>query len=76
MSCPNQGLQRVAFLIVRISFDGQYCSQSSHSVLRILTLVVFLALQEPDPLFKVCVDELVEELHIQKLSEPHLIEKK
>ncbi|XP_037632324.1 39S ribosomal protein L28, mitochondrial [Sebastes umbrosus] len=32
--------------------------------------------KEPEPLFKVCVEELVEELHIQKLSEPHLIEKK
>lgn len=31
--------------------------------------------QEPEPLFKACVDKLVEELHIQKLSEPHLIEK-
>lgn len=32
--------------------------------------------KEPDPLFKDCVDKLVEELHIQKLSEPLLIEKK
>uniref|UniRef100_UPI0037E71EE6 large ribosomal subunit protein bL28m n=1 Tax=Semicossyphus pulcher TaxID=241346 RepID=UPI0037E71EE6 len=32
--------------------------------------------KEPEPLFKACVDELVEELHVQKLSEPHLIEKK
>lgn len=53
-----------------------HCSQSSYSVLRLLTLVLFLALQEPDPLFKACVDKLVEELHVQKLSEPHLIEKK
>ncbi|XP_031716987.1 large ribosomal subunit protein bL28m [Anarrhichthys ocellatus] len=28
--------------------------------------------KEPEPLFKACVEELVEELHIQKLSEPHL----
>ncbi|XP_038548281.1 39S ribosomal protein L28, mitochondrial isoform X1 [Micropterus salmoides] len=32
--------------------------------------------KEPEPLFKACVDKLVEELHIQKLSEPHLTEKK
>ncbi|XP_060902854.1 39S ribosomal protein L28, mitochondrial [Labrus mixtus] len=34
-----------------------------------------LEYKEPEPLFKACVDELVEELQIQKLSEPHLIEK-
>ncbi|KAK9520904.1 hypothetical protein VZT92_020762 [Zoarces viviparus] len=28
--------------------------------------------KEPEPLFKACVEELVEELHIQKLSEPHI----
>ncbi|XP_033970837.1 39S ribosomal protein L28, mitochondrial [Trematomus bernacchii] len=28
--------------------------------------------KEPEPLFKVCVEQLVEELHIQKLSEPHV----
>lgn len=33
-------------------------------------------LQEPEPLFKVCVDKLVEELRLQKLSEPHVIERK
>lgn len=33
-------------------------------------------LQEPDPLFKVYVDKLVEELRLQKLSEPHVIERK
>lgn len=32
--------------------------------------------KEPEPLFKACVDNLVDELHIQKLLEPHLIEKK
>lgn len=32
--------------------------------------------KEPEPLFKVCVEELVKELHVQKLSEPHLTEKK
>lgn len=32
--------------------------------------------KEPEPLFKASVDKLVEELHIQKLSEPLLIEKK
>lgn len=32
--------------------------------------------KEPEPVFKACVDKLVEELHIQKLSEPHLIERK
>ncbi|XP_068441926.1 large ribosomal subunit protein bL28m [Clinocottus analis] len=32
--------------------------------------------KEPEPLFKAFVEELVEELHIQKLSEPHLIENK
>ncbi|XP_069004251.1 LOW QUALITY PROTEIN: large ribosomal subunit protein bL28m [Embiotoca jacksoni] len=32
--------------------------------------------KEPEPVFQACVDELVEELHIKKLSEPHLIEKK
>lgn len=32
--------------------------------------------QEPEPLFKAYVDNLVEELHIQKLLEPHLTEKK
>ncbi|XP_054457476.1 39S ribosomal protein L28, mitochondrial isoform X1 [Anoplopoma fimbria] len=32
--------------------------------------------KEPEPLFKACVEELVEQLHVQKLSEPHLIEKK
>lgn len=32
--------------------------------------------KEPEPLFKACVDQLVEELHIQKLLEPHLTEKK
>lgn len=51
--------------------------------LRISKLYIFLmlkclfsSLQEPEPLFKVYVDNLVEELHIQKLSEPHVIEKK
>uniref|UniRef100_A0A3Q0RAN8 Large ribosomal subunit protein bL28m n=1 Tax=Amphilophus citrinellus TaxID=61819 RepID=A0A3Q0RAN8_AMPCI len=32
--------------------------------------------KEPDPLFKVYVDKLVEDLHIKKLLEPHLIENK
>ncbi|KAG7478835.1 39S ribosomal L28, mitochondrial [Solea senegalensis] len=32
--------------------------------------------KEPEPLFKVCVEELVEELLVQKLSEPHITEKK
>lgn len=32
--------------------------------------------QEPEPLFKACVDKLVEDLHIQKFLEPHLSEKK
>ncbi|KAM4627767.1 large ribosomal subunit protein bL28m isoform 1-T1 [Polymixia lowei] len=32
--------------------------------------------KEPEPLFKTCVDQLVKELTIQKLSEPQLIEKK
>lgn len=32
--------------------------------------------KEPEPLFKACVDKLVEELHVQKLLEPHLIDKK
>lgn len=32
--------------------------------------------KEPEPAFKVCVDQLVEELHIKKLLEPHLTEKK
>ncbi|XP_072319747.1 large ribosomal subunit protein bL28m [Eucyclogobius newberryi] len=31
--------------------------------------------KEPEPLFKASVEKLVEELQIQKLSEPHLIEK-
>uniref|UniRef100_A0A3Q1GLH0 Large ribosomal subunit protein bL28m n=1 Tax=Acanthochromis polyacanthus TaxID=80966 RepID=A0A3Q1GLH0_9TELE len=31
--------------------------------------------KEPEPVFKVCVDQLVEELHIKKLLEPHLTEK-
>lgn len=31
---------------------------------------------EPEPEFKVCVDKLVEELHIKKLLEPHLTETK
>ncbi|XP_054650524.1 39S ribosomal protein L28, mitochondrial [Dunckerocampus dactyliophorus] len=30
----------------------------------------------PEPLFKACVEKLIEELQIQKLSEPHLTEKK
>uniref|UniRef100_A0A3Q3G366 Large ribosomal subunit protein bL28m n=1 Tax=Labrus bergylta TaxID=56723 RepID=A0A3Q3G366_9LABR len=34
-----------------------------------------LEYKEPEPLFKACVDELVQELQIQKFSEPHLIEK-
>ncbi|XP_035536618.1 39S ribosomal protein L28, mitochondrial isoform X2 [Morone saxatilis] len=32
--------------------------------------------KEPEPLFEACVDKLVEELQVQKLLEPHLIEKK
>ncbi|XP_067450909.1 39S ribosomal protein L28, mitochondrial [Thunnus thynnus] len=32
--------------------------------------------KESEPLFKACVENLVEELHIQKLSEPHLVENK
>ncbi|XP_056139958.1 39S ribosomal protein L28, mitochondrial [Lampris incognitus] len=35
-----------------------------------------LEYKEPEPLFKTCVDKLVEELTIQKLSEPKVIEKK
>uniref|UniRef100_A0A8C5EWB6 Large ribosomal subunit protein bL28m n=1 Tax=Gouania willdenowi TaxID=441366 RepID=A0A8C5EWB6_GOUWI len=31
--------------------------------------------KEPEPLFKVFVDKLVEELHMKKMLEPHLIEK-
>ncbi|XP_070685516.1 large ribosomal subunit protein bL28m [Pempheris klunzingeri] len=31
--------------------------------------------KEPEPLFKDCVDNLVQELYIQKLTEPHLTEK-
>lgn len=50
--------------------------------LRISNLYIFLmlrclfSLQELEPLFKVYVDKLVEELRIQNLSEPHVIEKK
>ncbi|KAF7668929.1 hypothetical protein LDENG_00269440 [Lucifuga dentata] len=32
--------------------------------------------KEPEPLFKTCVDQLVQDLNAQKLSEPLLIEKK
>lgn len=32
--------------------------------------------KEPEPLFKSCVDKLVKELTIQKLSQPQLVEKK
>ncbi|XP_051254750.1 39S ribosomal protein L28, mitochondrial isoform X2 [Dicentrarchus labrax] len=32
--------------------------------------------KEPEPLFEACVDKLVEELQVQKLIEPHVIEKK
>lgn len=32
--------------------------------------------KEPEPHFKDCVDKLVEELHMQKFLEPHIIEKK
>ncbi|KAM9801577.1 large ribosomal subunit protein bL28m [Neosynchiropus ocellatus] len=32
--------------------------------------------KEPEPQFKVCMEKLVEELEVQKLSEPHVIEKK
>ncbi|XP_029964419.1 large ribosomal subunit protein bL28m [Salarias fasciatus] len=32
--------------------------------------------KEPDPLFKVCVDKLTEELHMKKLLEPLLVDKK
>lgn len=32
--------------------------------------------KEPEALFNVCVDKLVEELHMKKLLEPHVIEKK
>ncbi|XP_033486721.1 large ribosomal subunit protein bL28m isoform X1 [Epinephelus lanceolatus] len=31
--------------------------------------------KEPEPLFTACVEKLVEELNIQKLSEPHITEK-
>lgn len=46
------------------------------SVCGLSILTVLFVFQEPEPLFKVCVDELVKELHVQKLSEPVLIEKK
>ncbi|KAM9811876.1 large ribosomal subunit protein bL28m isoform 2-T2 [Syngnathus typhle] len=32
--------------------------------------------KEPEPLFKVCTEKLIEELRMQKLSEPHLVENK
>ncbi|XP_029302409.1 large ribosomal subunit protein bL28m [Cottoperca gobio] len=32
--------------------------------------------KEPEPLFMACVEKLVEELQVQKLSDPHLIENK
>ncbi|KAM8902471.1 large ribosomal subunit protein bL28m [Spinachia spinachia] len=32
--------------------------------------------KEPQPLFEACVDDLLEGLHIQKLSEPHIVENK
>lgn len=32
--------------------------------------------KEPEPLFQACVEELVEKLHLHKLSEPLLVEKK
>uniref|UniRef100_A0A668UPC0 Large ribosomal subunit protein bL28m n=1 Tax=Oreochromis aureus TaxID=47969 RepID=A0A668UPC0_OREAU len=32
--------------------------------------------KEPEPMFRVCVDKLVEELHMKKLLEPHVTEKK
>ncbi|XP_061918013.1 39S ribosomal protein L28, mitochondrial isoform X1 [Entelurus aequoreus] len=35
-----------------------------------------LEVKPPEPLFKVCVEKLIEDLQIQKLSEPHLIENK
>ncbi|XP_029028187.1 39S ribosomal protein L28, mitochondrial isoform X2 [Betta splendens] len=34
-----------------------------------------LEYKKPEPLFKVCVDQLVEELHVQKLAEPLVVEK-
>ncbi|XP_061734643.1 39S ribosomal protein L28, mitochondrial isoform X2 [Nerophis ophidion] len=35
-----------------------------------------LEVKPPEPLFKVCVEKLIEDLQIQKLSEPHLTENK
>ncbi|XP_017280126.1 39S ribosomal protein L28, mitochondrial [Kryptolebias marmoratus] len=35
-----------------------------------------LEYKEPEPLFKVCVEKLVKELEMQKLLEPHVMEKK
>lgn len=37
---------------------------------------MFSSPQEPEPLFQVYVDQLVDELRVQQLSEPHVIEKK
>lgn len=49
---------------------------NSSNGLRNPFLVLFMSLQEPEPQFKVFVDQLVEDLQSQKLSEPHVIEKK
>lgn len=57
-------------LVYYISMDN-----SSYS-LRNPLLVLFMFFQEPEPQFKVFVDKLVEDLQSQKLSEPHIIEKK
>lgn len=57
-------------LVYYISIDN-----SSYS-LRNPLLVLFMFFQEPEPQFKVFVDKLVEDLQSQKLSEPHIIEKK
>ena len=37
--------------------------------------VFFLGLKEPEPVFKECLDSLVKELAIQKLSEPKIVER-
>lgn len=57
-------------LVYYISIDN------SSSSLRNPLLVLFMFFQEPEPQFKVFVDKLVEDLQSQKLSEPHIIEKK
>ncbi|XP_068601666.1 large ribosomal subunit protein bL28m [Brachionichthys hirsutus] len=75
---PNDPVQRekVYNKYKQFEIPGEEAEWVGLSLVEAVEKQTQLESKEPDPLFKVYVDQLVEELQVQKLTEPLCIEKK